>query len=61
MNLKSHESHTMPEDEDSSLTTTGVGSRFVTEQEITSARQKQDEEWKAAYARSEILAPQTQY
>jgi hypothetical protein len=28
-----------------------VGSRFVTEKEVTSAREKKDEEWKAAYAR----------
>lgn len=29
-----------------------VGSRFVTQDEIDSARQRRDEQWKAAYARS---------
>lgn len=34
-----------------SLSSGGVGSRFVTEKEITTARERRDEEWKAAYAR----------
>ena len=34
-----------------SLSSGGVGSRFVTEKEITSAKEKRDEEWKAAYQR----------
>jgi hypothetical protein len=47
----------MSEDGIPSLSSAGVGSRFVTEKEITSAREKRDEEWKAAYARLEDSDP----
>jgi len=39
------------EDSVPSLSSGNVGSRFVTEKEVTSAREKRDEEWKAAYKR----------
>lgn len=38
-----------------SLSDGQVGSRFVTEHEIDSARARRDEQWKAAYAR--FVAP----
>jgi hypothetical protein len=50
----------MPEDEESisipSLSSGGAGSRFVTEKEVVSAREKRDEEWNAAYERSLVQA-----
>ena len=35
-----------------SLSTAGVGSRFVSQSEIDSAKARREEQWKAAYARS---------
>ena len=35
-----------------SLSTDGVGSRFVSQTEIDSAKARREEQWKAAYARS---------
>lgn len=35
-----------------------VGSRFVSQDEIDSAKARRDEQWKAAYARCAVLRPQ---
>lgn len=41
----------MSADEEFPLSSGGAASRFVTEKEVVSAREKRDEEWKAAYER----------
>src|SRR6266511_1679336 len=38
-----------------SLSSGVVGSRFVTQDEIESAKARREEQWKAAYARSELF------
>jgi len=38
-----------------SLSTGVVGSRFVTQDEVETAKARRDEQWKAAYARLTIL------
>jgi hypothetical protein len=38
-----------------SISTEGVGSRFVSQNEIDTAKARRDEQWKAAYARCGAL------
>ena len=40
-----------------SISTGTVGSRFVSSNDIETAKARRDEQWKAAYARQEITNP----
>ena len=44
-----------------SLSTDGVGSRFVSQTEIDSAKARREEQWKAAYARSVQWLPSSSH
>ncbi|KAJ7631094.1 N-terminal domain of NEFA-interacting nuclear protein NIP30-domain-containing protein [Roridomyces roridus] len=43
-----------------SLSSAGIGSRFVTQDDVESARTRRDEQWKAAYARLGMEPPPQQ-
>ncbi|KAI4526249.1 hypothetical protein K525DRAFT_259567 [Schizophyllum commune Loenen D] len=40
-----------------SSTSTGVGARFITADDIQAARTRREEQWRAAYARSDLVQP----
>jgi hypothetical protein len=49
----------MAEEAIPSISTGAVGSRFVSQSDVDSARARRDEQWKAAYARCFSFSPST--